>query len=381
MSSNIGLVFYKTLFEKHLKFINLKPDFKPSPQRLKEELFDLPLVKAVLNGDTCLTNKCLHFELTTIYPGLLLGSGYAHEIGGEKVNGKPTVENELKLGFFFDYTTGLPCIPGSSIKGVLRSAFEKNQGRYVVYILHELKDGKRDSKVKELATAFDEQLLVFQDTGKIDKFGNKIYSNSKFVKTIFEGGNLPVYQHDIFFDAFPIHSANQGNIFIGNDYITPHDHPLKNPNPIQFLKVLPGVSFRFDFKLTDSIMPKKLKLEVFRQILLDLGIGAKTNVGYGQFDEMIVNATSPPPIYPPENPAPENIIPANIIPSLIRNATFPGEVLDRIGLYNIYTFKIGQTECRLKKQYDKNPELKKGDKVTILFKLDYQNGTPNFQVK
>src|SRR5690606_9438219 len=54
------------------------------------------------------------WELYTTYPGLLIGSGYQHESGGE---------NEFKIGFFFDYTTGLPQIPGSSVKGVLRSSF------------------------------------------------------------------------------------------------------------------------------------------------------------------------------------------------------------------------------------------------------------------
>lgn len=361
MSSNIGLVFYKTLFVKHLKFINLKPDFKLSPQELKKELFDLPLVKVALNADTCLTNNCQYFELTTIYPGLLLGSGYAHEIGGEKPNGKPTVENELKLGFFFDHTTGLPCIPGSSIKGVLRSAFEKANGHYVAYILNELKDGKRDSKVKELAEVFDEKPLLFEDSGKTDKFGNKIYTDSMFVQTVFDGGKLPMYQRDIFFDAFPIHSANQGNIFIGNDYITPHDHPLKNPNPIQFLKVLPGVSFRFDFKLTDSIMPENLKLEVFRQILLDLGAGAKTNVGYGQFTETKVKSKEIHRPQPETESLPDDIVPFQALPFLIRKSFFPGVMISQIGMHNLYKFKAGKVECTLKKLTARNPTLKVGD--------------------
>ena len=44
------------------------------------------------------------FKLSTIYPGLLTGSGMVHETNNQ---------GELKLGFFFDHTSGLPMLPGS----------------------------------------------------------------------------------------------------------------------------------------------------------------------------------------------------------------------------------------------------------------------------
>ncbi len=47
-------------------------------------------------------------------PGLLPGIGYPHEVG---------YPGEFKLGFGFDHVTGLPVLPGSSVKGVLRSVF------------------------------------------------------------------------------------------------------------------------------------------------------------------------------------------------------------------------------------------------------------------
>ena len=75
--------------------------------------------------------------------------------------------------------------------------------------------------------------------------------------------------------------------FLGLDYITPHENPLKNPTPIQFLKLLPGVQILFQFEWHKLIIKgKKLEVEkleeLFKTILEDLGIGAKTNVGYGQ---------------------------------------------------------------------------------------------------
>jgi len=36
--------------------------------------------------------------------------------------------------------------------------------------------------------------------------------------------------------------------------------------------------------LFDEIIDKDKKLELFKNIICDLGIGAKTNVGYGQFE-------------------------------------------------------------------------------------------------
>ena len=80
---------------------------------------------------------------------------------------------------------------------------------------------------------------------------------------------------------------------LGLDYITPHKDEFSNPNPIQFMRVEPGVTFRFEFLLFDYIkkdetgkdnilVSAEKKKELFKLILLDFGIGAKTNVGYGQ---------------------------------------------------------------------------------------------------
>jgi len=171
-----------------------------------------------------------YLDLTTIYPGLLIGSGYQHEIGG--------VSGEFQLGFFFDYTTGMPVITGSSVKGVLRSAFEHHS--YIQECLG------RELDVEKL---------------KIE---------------IFEA------RKDKFFDAFIIKSDNINETFLDDDYITPHNDEFKDPIPLRFLKVSPNVTFRFYFDLTGGLIKKEEKLLLFDKILQDLGVGAKTNVGYGQ---------------------------------------------------------------------------------------------------
>lgn len=169
------------------------------------------------------------FELTTIYPGLLVGSGYNHPKLKEN-------NDDFQLGFFFDHTTGLPIISGSSIKGLLRSVCEKKEFMQNVY-------------------------------------GKTIDIN------IFENNQT------IFYDAFIVSSKNKNNKIFGSDYITSHfsnepDGMFKEPNPVKFLKVLPEVTFKFQFKAEEEIV------SLFKKIILDFGLGAKTNVGYGKFQEI-----------------------------------------------------------------------------------------------
>jgi CRISPR-associated protein Cmr6 len=353
-----------------------------------------------------LPNENLRFK--TIYPGLTLGTGYTHETGEL---------GEFKLGFFFDHATGYPCIPGSTVKGCLRGMFpqkerdgvaDKNEKyHYLASVIRKLPNLKEGFILEnDLGEEFDQQ-LTNKRTQFIDFLERELFDGEKPERD--ENGTpqkkdekiiykpLCVYERDIFFDGYIV-STNHPAIsrsayqnqkpFIGDDYITPHQNrkkpelsPFTNPIPLMFLKILPEVTIQFQFNLKPGLLTKEQKEELFRQLLLDFGIGAKTNIGYGQFDAGIVATTSKQPLEIENILIPENIIPANAIPFLRKNCSFQGEVLDQIGLYNIYKFKVGHTECRLKKQSNKNPELKKGDKVTILFKLDYQNGIPNFQVK
>ncbi len=234
--------------------------------------------------ETFETNKGFRtFELTTVYPGLLAGSGYMHDIKSKEA---------FKLGFFFDHTTGLPVIPGSSVKGVLRDAFEKAGGKYVEELLGDLgvsnntffEKLKIDSVKKPVSVLVAHIFHGCQIKSKTNNDG----------KTEYFCEPLPIYHRDKFFDAFPVATAEQK--FLADDYITPHPDPLKNPVPLRFLKVRPGVTFRFVFELHDFknengdiILTAGQKLELFKKILLDLGVGAKTNVGYGQFKDYSEN--------------------------------------------------------------------------------------------
>ena len=228
------------------------------------------------------------FCLTTNYPGLFTGAGMGHEA---KITG------ELNLGFYFDYTTGLPVIPGSTIKGVLRSAFPQWDNHK-----------KTPSKIKNAKMRYIYSLIGGVDWDELNDVEKGIQKNRiiKIEKEIFDGEiggeNLSVYDRDIFLDAYISKATTKKptpDCILGTDSITPHKKEgmtysqslLKNPNPIPFLKVLPDVQFRFEFKLknhtkSDSdLLDQDAKEALFKQILTDLGIGAKTNVGYGQFTD------------------------------------------------------------------------------------------------
>lgn len=187
------------------------------------------------------------FLMETAYPGMLIGTGYAHEAEGN-------MDDCIKLGFSFDYVSGQPYIPGSSVKGTLRSCFEQTS------IIREFLEAK-------LAT--DEKKKAQLETILTDKAIQDLTAD------IFDG-------KDIFFDAV-LEVGGENNRIIGSDYITPHgEDTTKNPRPLLMAKILPGVVFRFRFTLHDSeLLTAEQKKEVFADILSIFGTGAKTNTGYG----------------------------------------------------------------------------------------------------
>lgn len=198
------------------------------------------------------------FQVRISYPGLVTGVGINHEAN---------IEREFKLGVHFDWTYGMPIVYGSSVKGVLRNAFiaKVDKGEIKEYEGYYLKKiTQRDWNKDEIKALF----------------------NSIFEGKDENGQNKSIYDRDIFFDAVITHADPKGRILC-SDSITPHPDPLKNPIPITFLKIAPGCHLEFRFKLTDSTINGEpfiaaQKLALFKEILTTVGVGAKTNVGYGQ---------------------------------------------------------------------------------------------------
>lgn len=233
---NLNLLFYKTFYTKLGQGKAFETDVANKAKKLVSSKFYKEDYKPV-----CSQIAPEKFMLKTSYPGLLVGTGYAHGVD---------VDEDIKLGFSFDYVTGQPYIPGSSVKGLLRSYFAHPE-----VIRAFLGDDELNVRALEKA------VFGTNDDGK-------------------EDGT------DTFFDAVIRRGDKNGKV-MGFDAITPHGEDLtKNPTPIKILKVMPDVVFEFAFNLKTSVIGSKTvtaeqKKELFDKLLINFGIGAKTNVGYG----------------------------------------------------------------------------------------------------
>ena len=148
----------------------------------------------------------------------------------------------------------MPVVYGSSVKGVLRAWFK-------------------------------EFYKPTTDQPSVDDAFNSIFEGKE------NGKSKSIYERDIFFDAVIVEADSKGRI-LASDSITPHggenhDNPLMNPTPLTFMKIASGCTMEFRFKLVDTIIDGKKftaaqKKTLFEEILKTVGVGAKTNVGYGQ---------------------------------------------------------------------------------------------------
>ncbi len=213
------------------------------------------------------------FSLQIAYPGLVTGVGINHEA---------KIEGEFKLGVHFDYTWGMPVVYGSSVKGVLKAYFKEIYNGNIDAI-----DLEHDIFCGEVRNKDLEQKIYKEKYG--DEWKEKWEKGVQFEKNR-KYKPKSIYNRDIFFDAVITEADNKGRILC-SDSITPHgDNPLKNPVPLTFMKIAAGCTMEFRFKLVDTvdengniIFNKNDKVKLFKEILKTVGIGAKTNLGYGQF--------------------------------------------------------------------------------------------------
>lgn len=203
-------------------------------------------------------------------PGLLIGSGLAH--------GLPGSEEDVKTGLQFDYTSGLPVIPGSSVKGVIRSAFptikeDKEQSNEA--------DAEKLNYIKSLIADIPKFSALGLENKDILELGNQMFNHGDiFADALLVGYGTRMKQHG------PVKQV------LTEDYITPHTGgPLAQPIPIKIVKVAPGVTFAFCFKFNETkigakVVSASMKKALCAAIFQDLGVGAKTNVGYGVLKEV-----------------------------------------------------------------------------------------------
>lgn len=244
---NISKLFYKDYYQDvdfHYVLTGAELDkdmVKRTIGKMNEEIKASTL--EVIPSLSCITHS---FSAKIAYPGLVTGTGLIHD--SKKLDGA------FNLGMHFDYTTGMPVVYGSSVKGVLCQYFK------------EFYEGEIDK----------------------EKLKKDIFSGEAV-----DGKSKSIYKRDIFFDAVivePYTDDSKQPHLLEDDSITPHkEGTLKNPIPITMLKIAPGCKIEFRFQLHDSVIDgftfeKADKLELFKKILKTVGVGAKTNVGYGQLE-------------------------------------------------------------------------------------------------
>ena len=267
-SKNLQYAFYVEYYEKLPEILKKQKEFKEKPKKQNNskkeknsEAVDYrQMNQEILNIARETSSSMQKFseykeelsvlEFTSSYPGILVGTGYNHKVKGK---------GEIGMGFTFDYVTGLPYLPGSSLKGILRFGFRQEE------YIHEV--------VKDV-------LHTELSDGEINELTN----------TIFEGADSR--KKFVFYDATISHNE-KGKSLLALDTITPHTKDgLKEPNPITFLRICPDIKIHFEFQLYEVILStgkhvsKDNIKEIFKNILEDLGIGAKTNVGYGVLESV-----------------------------------------------------------------------------------------------
>jgi CRISPR-associated protein Cmr6 len=204
------------------------------------------------------------------------------------------LETSLTLHHLF----GIPYIPGSALKGVVRMVN--------FWEIVEKLNKKSDEEIERLQKQLYEDEISHSDSGDILK--HKLLFGAQNFKGLL-----------IFLDAYP--EINENQQIFELDVMTPHyqgyytqNQPpgdWENPNPITFLTIKKEINFCFNvlfdkFRaeeiLNDDRFSKKAKeiiegwLNKFSELsqlvkdwlekaLKEFGVGAKTRLGYGIFEE------------------------------------------------------------------------------------------------
>lgn len=210
-------------------------------------------------------------------------------------------EHVLEAGFCLDRNLGVPYLPGSSIKGMVRAWAEQWEKDDELLELVQQEDrcaseGQANGSGARAASA--PHVSTGGDPSASSDPARRKESRERVLREIFgltdDAGSV------IFFDAFPLSSVR-----VELDVMTPH-YPsyyrdrgkdnrrppdgTEDPVPILFLIVPPEQSFRFSLAHRwDPQVPSKIRVarcklarKLLENALRGIGIGAKTAIGYGR---------------------------------------------------------------------------------------------------
>ena len=278
---NLGFHYMKSRLQKFY----LDKEYKE--KKLRFEVIKIDKNNNQKNLEDLISIDKIYFSVN--YPGLLIGTGTTIEYTPFN---KEKKDNNFKTGLSFDYTTGLPYIPGSGIKGVIRDFFPQKIEDKNYSEKEKLKYQEQNEAKMELINQILKSNYSFEE---IEKIKESIFDGRDFreKENLEEEKFLPIFKRDKFIEGRIL--VQDGKQILDKDYITPHKKILENPVPIQILKIVPETEIEILFQLNetkifksegnDIIITKEQKKNLFTEILSLTGLGAKTNVGYGHFDE------------------------------------------------------------------------------------------------
>lgn len=176
-------------------------------------------------------------------------------------------ESVLEVGLSLHHTYGMPVIPGSALKGLCRrgALLLKQQGRL------------REEALKVLF-------------GYSDQSGDASAGYVTFWDAWYDPdsvGGKP-FHRDVVTVHHPDYYSERGG-----KYPTDFD----DPNPVPFLVVKPGASFLFALQAPDEAWGRFAQ-NLMEWCLQNLGVGAKTNAGYGFLVPGKADEPGKPPVSP-----------------------------------------------------------------------------------
>lgn len=248
---NLSLYFDK-FFDKWVETDNEQKDYKLKLSATDKKDFFTKITEAEKKQENQLLKDYLNrrYHLIRALGGRILRSRTLWRFVSGLGAAHPT-----ETGFVWHRTLGVPYLPASSLKGMLRA-----------WLKHWENNGESERRVREL----------FGDT---------------------ETGQGRL----IIFDALPVSSPILDIDIMNPHYAPYYDNPEKNPpgdyyspNPVYFLTVAPEQEFEFvvapnygfgsEADLKEGVM-------LLKRALSTIGCGAKTAVGYGVFDGNFLDQT------------------------------------------------------------------------------------------
>ncbi|WP_373500893.1 type III-B CRISPR module RAMP protein Cmr6 [Desulfococcus sp.] len=173
-----------------------------------------------------------------------------------------------EVGMIFDHTLGIPYLPASGIKGLVRLGHILNlindpEKADLLISGDELDDEHPASQIPELFGG------DWKSENKSEKFRGRVIFLDAYPEKV------PELKVDIMNPHYGAYYGDEQDKQPPGDYL--------NPVPIKFLTVPEGETFIFRAVLTKDKRLNAAVFDAFSVALTEQGLGAKTAVGYGRF--------------------------------------------------------------------------------------------------